>query len=620
MDVAIARRLPGIDLGSESPFRVGAALIDPPSRDATFNGTVERLQLHNLKVLIALARRRSQLVTRDELVELCRDGRFVGDDVINRAISLLRQFAERAGRFSIETVPRAGYRLVEHSNKIRRPVAGVAVVVCALGAFAAALLIHARPEQRAPTTLAVALLPFEVGSTDPSTRAIAFAAHASVSHALSQSRYAVTEIKPDERRGDQSANFVMSGDVSGTPDKLIATIRMEESSHHIIVYSHRFEARRDQAWSLVERIGPQVAGSLGWTEPMLLIDRNRPSDPEILKEKFSEGSTLESTRRLAARAPDSAVAQMTLAFGAGFALSDLPRDKRAEAVAVGRLATDRATALAPEFGGVYIPWCLLHSSVRLIECEDRLRAAMVRDPGSPWVDDFLGGELLNVGRTGEAAELANQSLANDPFAPAKIALAVQTLEATGQSTDAEKLYNQDRRWWPEAEDSFWGRVHGITERGDFDALVRFESEAGRSSFAKGYEPVGVLSAAVKARNLAGAKRTCPLSQKLSFRSDVCMLVLAELRDTDDAFALAERLFPDRIGRSPADEERIFLDIPWVPGTDLLVGPAAAPMRRDPRFLELARRLGLLAYWRSGRLPDFCGPPQPEPICGRLRAD
>ncbi|MFL6763911.1 MAG: winged helix-turn-helix domain-containing protein [Sphingomicrobium sp.] len=115
MDAAVAVPPRAIDLGTERPFRVGGASIDPASRDARFNGSVERLQPQNLKVLIALARRRREVVTREDLVDLCWDGRFVGEDVINRAISTLRQFAERAGGFSIETVPRAGYRLVETS-------------------------------------------------------------------------------------------------------------------------------------------------------------------------------------------------------------------------------------------------------------------------------------------------------------------------------------------------------------------------------------------------------------------------------------------------------------------------------------------------------------------------
>ena len=50
----------------------------------------------------------------------------------------------------------------------------------------------------------------------------------------------------------------------------------------------------------------------------------------------------------------------------------------------------------------------------------------------------------------------------------------------------------------------------------------------------------------------------------------------------------------------------------------LTDAAGAPLRRDARFIPLADRLGLLAYWRTGRLPDFCQPPAAEPVCAQLR--
>ncbi|HEU4695661.1 MAG TPA: hypothetical protein VFR92_01710, partial [Sphingomicrobium sp.] len=53
-------------------------------------------------------------------------------------------------------------------------------------------------------------------------------------------------------------------------------------------------------------------------------------------------------------------------------------------------------------------------------------------------------------------------------------------------------------------------------------------------------------------------------------------------------------------------------------TAILTGPAAKTMRADPRFLDLARSQGLLAYWRKDGPPDFCRGAQPEPICAQLR--
>jgi hypothetical protein len=42
------------------------------------------------------------------------------------------------------------------------------------------------------------------------------------------------------------------------------------------------------------------------------------------------------------------------------------------------------------------------------------------------------------------------------------------------------------------------------------------------------------------------------------------------------------------------------------------------MRTDARFLPLADRIGLLDYWRSGRLPDFCTKAH-DPVCARISA-
>src|SRR5687768_440589 len=145
-----------IDLERETPFAVGGATIDPVSREARYSGSQERLQPQTLKVLIALARRKNQVVTRHELVDACWDGRIVGDDVINRCISLLRDFAERAGGFAIETVPKSGYRLVEAGAASkgwpRRWIAAAAAAILALVTAAALWWPSARSNA---TTVAV---------------------------------------------------------------------------------------------------------------------------------------------------------------------------------------------------------------------------------------------------------------------------------------------------------------------------------------------------------------------------------------------------------------------------------------------------------------------------------
>jgi hypothetical protein len=42
---------------------------------------------------------------------------------------------------------------------------------------------------------------------------------------------------------------------------------------------------------------------------------------------------------------------------------------------------------------------------------------------------------------------------------------------------------------------------------------------------------------------------------------------------------------------------------------LLFRPAFAAFRKDPRFMGVAKRIGLVDFWRaSGRWPDFCEAP------------
>jgi hypothetical protein len=80
--------------------------------------------------------------------------------------------------------------------------------------------------------------------------------------------------------------------------------------------------------------------------------------------------------------------------------------------------------------------------------------------------------------------------------------------------------------------------------------------------------------------------------------------LAGLGDVDGAFREADLAFTPDI-MSPA----VGLWYGATGGTGVLFSPSAAAMRRDPRFMALAARIGLVGYWRStGHWPDFCGEP------------
>ena len=97
MDQAVSIAARRVDLAQAAPFALGPAAIDPAAHEAVIGSRREHFQPQTMKVLVALHQRLGEVVSRDELVERCWDGRIVGDDVINRCISLLRRVAARAG-------------------------------------------------------------------------------------------------------------------------------------------------------------------------------------------------------------------------------------------------------------------------------------------------------------------------------------------------------------------------------------------------------------------------------------------------------------------------------------------------------------------------------------------
>ena len=618
MDRALSWQPPGIDLAAEQRFTLGSTSIDPASRDACFPGGRERLRPQDLKVLVVLARHRGDVVSRGQLVDLCWDGRIIGDDVINQCVSRLRSFAERSGGFSIETVPKSGYRIVEKGDARprgrRRPVV-LAAMLLAAGIFMA-ITLGRQDRQSSPPTPSIEILPFD--QSGPGARDLAQATRSALSHSLSEGGFPVRLSGVPEK-----AQLIVSGDVAELGDAVRATVRVELPSSRTILYSQQFEASGADASNLPERIGAQVGAALSWTGALMALDRRHPTDPAITAQLLKKtamsvqgGDPLqlyEMSRDLASKAPDSAIAQLGLAFETGFALEQIPLDQRVSAVAAARRAADRARELAPEFGDTYAPWCTLHSRIRFAECEDRLRAGIRADPGASFLSTFLSAELDNVGRFDEALELARMSLANDRYKLAKLVRLIGALEVKGRSGEAESLFRQAARWWPDRPGLATNRMAGMTERGDFAAAGRFGKQVGLPQAL----PAG-LDAAIAAKDARAARMSCPLEADPSMASIYCMLGLATVGDIDGAFAFADRLYPRLHGSSASEDDRLWLQSPGKPPFGILASPAAQSMRRDRRFLALAERTGLLAYWRSGRFPDFCRGPAPEQICASLR--
>lgn len=104
-------------LAHETPFEMGPVMVYPATRELKAVDRTLILEPRVMQALVALHRIHGSVLSKDDLVIQCWDGRIVGDDAINRVMSRLREAAAQTGNvFRIETITRVGYRLIEGSG------------------------------------------------------------------------------------------------------------------------------------------------------------------------------------------------------------------------------------------------------------------------------------------------------------------------------------------------------------------------------------------------------------------------------------------------------------------------------------------------------------------------
>ena len=541
-----------------------------------------------------------------------------------RTAELLRSVERRLqGKEELPPTSRTA-KLPRPARVLAKPSVIVAAMLAFVLATAGAYFYLKGDQSSSALKPTIGVLPFT--SSDAELRQLGLQARDSIGHTFSQSGVPVRLMDSAPQADRYPADFLISGDLSRTAGKILATVRLDEAASQVTVFSQRLEVSREDVGNLPERIGAQLAGNLTWAYPMMLLDRRRPIPPALLADLFQGQNFAEdpfglqayqTVKRVASKAPDLPAAQIGLAFSTSFVLDQIPLTERAEAVTQARRSADRAIKLRPDFGDTYATWCTLHSEARLAECEDWIRAGRRADPDAPFLNAFLSHLLRSAGRSEEATELARLTYTHDLYVPTKIAWMLKVLEYVGNRDEARDLYKQGALWWPEYKGEFFrNRLSGLIDRGDFEALPALERDMDAKKLAPNYGGSVALVAALKSRSVGAAKRACTNKDDY-WLSMSCMLVLSRLGDQDGAYAIASAQYSTRVGRTLAETDRIWLNDPFGFGyLEFLTSPSAAPLRRDPRYVSLAQRVGLLDYWRAGRPPDFCRK-DPEPICRQL---
>ena len=133
------------DLAVREDFSLGPLQVSPALRSIRGPAGEVHVEPLIMQVFLMLVDAKGQVVTRSRLFDECWGGVIVGDDSLNRAITMVRRIAADAspGAFLIESIPRTGYRLLvgdapsqRRSTPRSRRRAGVLLGAAALTALA----------------------------------------------------------------------------------------------------------------------------------------------------------------------------------------------------------------------------------------------------------------------------------------------------------------------------------------------------------------------------------------------------------------------------------------------------------------------------------------------------
>lgn len=280
-------------------------------------------------------------------------------------------------------------------------------------------------------------------------------------------------------------------------------------------------------------------------------------------------------------------------------LRDGPQEPYAAAVRSARETIAAARKLTPNNAITY------DAEYNLI-ADDTLQALTVLekgakiDPDNWFIQYDLSTELISVGRMSDSVQAAQRAIELAPDSPDARAQYISTLVYSGEFSKAKAQIADARRKWPTDPTVDFAEFSLQYRYGDPRVAVELMpkivdlSEADFASVRK------VLAARLdptptKIDDAITALSARWLSEPRS-RNRV-LLALGNFGRVDQAYQLLE---------DPKFQPFIELDV--------LFRPDFASIRADPRFMQIAARLGLVRYWReSGYWPDFC-------INGQVRYD
>ena len=211
--------------------------------------------------------------------------------------------------------------------------------------------------------------------------------------------------------------------------------------------------------------------------------------------------------------------------------------------------------------------------------------AKAQDPDNARVLSARSEILQSVGRMNDAIEDAERAAQLDPLSPLARSGLIRALAYGGSIDRARQELQRAKQLWPETR-TIRESEYSLERRfGNFEqAITSTERHPAVSFYVKARRDPS--DANVRMFLVAMGQDGFDTPEAI-----FALQALGEMDRVDDFYELAAK--PSIAEAIRADSYALFR--PWL-----------AKVRRDPRFMRLAKQLGLAAYWRqSARWPDFC---------------
>lgn len=304
-----------LNIDSESLFYIADWLVDPSTCRLSKAGNEQKIEPKVMTVLVCLAQKQGQVMSREALEEEAWRGVVVGYDSLASAIIKLRKALgdDSKNPLYIETVPKKGYRLISavsrsqpvsqsqaevpseipaepaaQTRKGSQPVvaraswfygAVIAMVAVALLVLVVVLLKNnnKEPEKvaaQADDRLVIAVLPFKNLSDDPQQDYFSDGITADLITDLSKisglsviARNSVfifkdsdTDIRSVKR--ELGANYAVEGSVRKIGDAVRITARLIDTTNSINVWADRYDGKMKNIFAFQDEVTSQIINAL----------------------------------------------------------------------------------------------------------------------------------------------------------------------------------------------------------------------------------------------------------------------------------------------------------------------------------------------------------------------